>query len=333
MQYRHLGKWGVKVSEVALGSWLTYGNATEAEKAHACIHRAYELGVNFFDTANAYARGESEKAVGRALAAFPRDSYFLATKVFFPMGEGPNDWGLSRKHVFEQCHASLKRLGTDYIDLYQCHRYDRETPLEETLATLDDLTRQGKILYYGVSEWSAGEIAHAVDLVRGAGLRPIVSNQPQYSLLARGIEREVIPLCEREGIGQVVFSPLAQGVLTGKYKPGQPPPEGSRASDPRQNQFLKSGVLDAHVHDRIHVDDALLERVQRLAPLAEEAGLTMSQLALAWCLRQKNVSSVIIGASRPSQVEDNVAASGKTLGHDLLARIDEALETPGQRGE
>jgi voltage-dependent potassium channel beta subunit len=326
MQYRHIGKWGVKVSEVGLGSWLTYGNATEADQAEACIHHAYELGVNFFDTANAYARGESEKAVGRALAPFPRHSYVLATKVFIPMGDGPNDRGLSRKHIMEQCHASLTRLGTDYIDLYQCHRYDTETPLEETLRALDDLVSQGKILYAGVSEWTAGQIAHAIDYSRGAGLHPLVSNQPQYNMLARGIEKEIIPLCEREGIGQVVFSPLAQGLLTGKYKPGQPPPEGSRAADPKQNQFLERGVLDAYVHDRIQVDDALLDRVQRLVPIAQEAGLTMSQLALAWCLRQRNVSSVIIGASRPSQIEDNVVASGKTLSPDLLARIDDALE-------
>ena len=325
MNYRKLGKYGVKVSEVGLGSWLTYGNATEAETAEQCIDRAYELGVNFFDTANAYARGASERAVGKALAKFPRESFVLATKVYFGMGDGPNDRGLSRKHVFEQCHASLKRLGTDYIDLYQCHRYDAETPLEETLTALDDLTRQGKILYCGVSEWTAEQIAHAVDLVRANRLHPLASNQPQYSLLARGIEKAVIPVCEREGIGQVVFSPLAQGLLSGKYKPGQPPPEGSRAADPRQNQFLKSGELDRYVHDRIRVDDALLARIQSLLPIAESQNLTLPQLALAWCLRQKNVSSVIIGASRPGQIDDNVAASGKTLSETVLAQVDAAL--------
>ena len=314
MQYRHLGKYGVKVSEVSLGSWLTYGGATENETATRCIEKAYDLGINFFDTANVYARGKSEEVVGHALAAYPRDSYFLATKVYFPMGEGPNDRGLSRKHVFEQCHASLKRLGTDYVDLYQCHRYDTTTPLEETLTALDDLARQGKILYAGVSEWSAGQIAHAVDYVRGAGLHPLVSNQPYYNMLGRGVEKEVIPLCEREGLGQVVFSPLAQGVLTGKYKPGQPLPQNSRASDPSQNMFMGDNL-----------SDAVLTKVQKLGPIAEGAGLTMSQLALAWCLRQKNVSSVIIGASRPEQVEDNAAASGKTLSPDVLAAIDEAL--------
>ena len=315
MQYRHLGKYGVKVSEVSLGSWLTYGGATEDEAARACIEKAYDLGINFFDTANVYARGKSEEVVGKALAAYARDSYFLATKVYFPMGDGPNDRGLSRKHIFEQCHLSLKRLGTDYIDLYQCHRYDSETPLEETLVALDDLARQGKILYAGVSEWSAGQIAHAVDYIRGAGLHPLVSNQPYYNMIGRGIEKEVIPLCEREGIGQVVFSPLAQGVLTGKYKPGQVPPEGSRAADPGQNMFMNGGKLD----------DDVLGKVGKLSEIASGAGLSMAQLALAWCLRQPNVSSVIIGASRPAQVEDNAGASGKTLSADVLAAIDETL--------
>ena len=322
MQYRHLGKYGVKVSEVALGSWLTYGGATEDEAARACIEKAYDLGINFFDTANVYARGKSEEVVGKALAAYVRDSYFLATKVYFPMGDGPNDRGLSRKHIFEQCNLSLKRLGTDYIDLYQCHRYDSETPLEETLVALDDLARQGKILYAGVSEWSAGQIAHAMDYVRGAGLHPIVSNQPYYNMIGRGIEKEVIPLCEREGIGQVVFSPLAQGVLTGKYKPGQALPEGSRAADPGQNMFMNGGKLD----------DDVLVKVEKLGEIASGAGLSMAQLALAWCLRQKNVSSVIIGASRPAQVEDNAGASGKTLSDDVLAAIDETLAgTPSPR--
>jgi aryl-alcohol dehydrogenase-like predicted oxidoreductase len=317
VNYRHLGKYGVKVSEVALGSWLTYGGASEDDAARQCIEKAYDLGINFFDTANVYASGESEKVVGRVLAQYPRESYFLATKVYFPMGSGPNDRGLSRKHIFEQCHASLKRLGTDYIDLYQCHRYDTETPLEETLTALDDLTQQGKILYAGVSEWSAGQISHAMDYIRGAGRHPLASNQPYYNMLGRGIEQDVIPVCEREGIGQVVFSPLAQGILTGKYKPGQPLPEGTRASDPKQNMFMNSreGKLD----------DAVLTKVQALLPIAQEAGLSLPQLALAWCLRQKNVSSVIIGASRPSQVEDNAGASGKILSPETLAAIDAAL--------
>ena len=232
------------------------------------------------------------------------------------MGDGPNDRGLSRKHIFEQCHASLKRLNTDYMDLYQCHRYDTETPLEETLMALDDLARQGKILYAGVSQWSAGQIAHAADHCRSAGLHPLVSNQPYYNMLGREIENEVIPVCEREGLGQVVYSPLAQGLLSGKYKPGAALPEGSRAADPGQNMFLNGGKLD---------QDTLV-KVEKLGPIAAAAGLSMTQLALAWCLRQRNVSSVIIGASRPEQVEDNAGASGVVLSAEVLAAIDAALE-------
>lgn len=315
MNYRRLGSAGVKVSEVALGSWLTYGGATENDTATRCIHRAYELGINFFDTANGYARGGAEKVVGEALKEFPRESYVLATKVYFPMGDGPNDRGLSRKHIFEQCHLSLKRLGTDYIDLYQCHRYDDGVPLEETLRALDDLVSQGKILYVGVSQWSAQNIDDALTLAKALNLDRIVSNQPYYNAIGRDLEKEVMPLCEKEGIGQVVYSPLAQGVLTGKYKPGQPLPEGSRAADPGQNMFLNRGQLD----------ESVLERVQNLVPIAEREGLTMSQLALAWCLRKPIVSSVIIGASRPEQVDDNAGASGKQLSEETLREIDEAL--------
>lgn len=315
MNYRHLGKHGIKVSEVGLGSWLTYGGATEEETARACIEKAYDLGINFFDTANVYARGKSEETVGRALAAYPRDAYVLATKVFFPMGDGPNDRGLSRKHIFEQCHASLKRLGTDYIDLYQAHRYDTATPLEETLLAFHDLVTQGKILYYGVSQWSAGQIAHATDITRMGRLHPIASNQPVYNALNRDVEKEVLPLCGREGIGLVVYSPLAQGLLTGKYRPGQPLPENSRAADPSQNMFLNKGNLDQGV----------LEKVQKLAPIAERNGLTLSQLALAWCLRRAEVSSVIIGASKPSQVEDNAGAAGITLSPADIEAMDTAL--------
>jgi len=325
MQYRQLGKFGLRVSEIGLGSWLTYGNATENETAVSCIDRAYELGINFFDTANGYANGQAERVMGQALAKYRRESLVVSTKVFMGMGPGPNDYGLSRKHIIEQCNASLKRLGMDYVDLYFCHRFDSSTPLEETLLALDDLCRQGKILYYGTSEWTGPQIAHAADLVRSHKWQPLATNQPQYNMLARGIEREVIPVCAREGIGQVCFSPLAQGVLTGKYKPGTPPPAGSRAADPKQNPFLERGVLDAYVHDQIKADDQLLERVQRLVPLAAQANLTMSQMALAWCLRQTNVSSVIIGASRPDQIDDNAGASGKTLDADLLKRIDDAL--------
>ncbi len=319
MKYRQLGKCGVKVSEVSLGSWLTFGGATEDEAARACIEKAYDLGINFFDTANAYARGKSEEVVGRVLANYARDSFVLATKVYFPMGDGPNDKGLSRKHIMEQCHLSLKRLGTDYIDLYQAHRYDTGVPLEETLTAFSDLVQQGKVLYWGVSQWSAGQIAHATDIIRmSAGrLYPLASNQPYYNALGRDLEKDVMPLCGREGIGLVVYSPLAQGVLTGKYKPGQPLPEGSRASDPSQNQFM--GVNEGKL------DENVLEKVQKLQPIAERNNLTLSQLALAWCLRRPEVSSVIIGASKPSQVEDNAGASGTNLSPADIEEMDAAL--------
>lgn len=315
MEYRHLGRAGVKVSAISLGSWLTYGSAVEEQIAIDCVHQAYESGINFFDTANAYNRGEAEKVVGRALGDYTRDSYVLATKVFFPMGDGPNDHGLSRKHIMEQCHASLKRLGTDYIDLYQCHRYDPETPLEEVLRALDDLVTQGKILYAGVSEWSVSQIADAVYTAREFNLDRIVSNQPIYNMITRYIEREIIPLCEREGIGQVVFSPLAQGVLTGKYKPGQAPAEGTRATTKEGSQFISN-----------FLNDKTLVAVQRLQKIADEGGYKLSQLALAWVLRQQNVSSAIIGASRPQQVLENIQAIDIRLSDDVLLRIDDALD-------
>lgn len=314
MQYRKLGKWGVKVSEVSLGSWLTFGHATDEETAAQCIHRAYDLGINLFDTANVYAAGRAEEVMGKALKAFRRDSYVLATKVYFPMGEGPNDRGLSRKHIFEQCHASLKRLGTDYIDLYQCHRYDANTPLEETVRAMGDLIRQGKILYWGVSEWSASQILDAVHLCRQMNIDLPVSNQPHYNMLGREIEKEVLPMCERVGMGNIVFSPLAQGVLTGKYQPGSPPPPDTRAADESSNMFM-----------RWLMSDEVLTKVQKLRPIAERNGLTMAQLALAWCLRQPMVSSVIIGARKVSQVEDNVKASGVQLSPEDLRDIDIAL--------
>jgi aryl-alcohol dehydrogenase-like predicted oxidoreductase len=285
------------------------------EQARACIDRAYEIGINFFDTANVYMRGAAEEIVGRALKDFERDSYFLATKVYFPMGNGPNDRGLSRKHITEQCNASLKRLGVDYVDLYQCHRYDENTPLEETLRTLDDLVRAGKVLYIGVSEWTADQISDALRIANEMNLDRIVSNQPQYNMIQRRIEGEVIPLCEREGIGQVVFSPLAQGVLTGKYRPGDAPAEGTRAADPENNRFMQQLM-----------NERVLSAVDGLRSIASEAGLTMPQLALAWVLRQEDVSSAIIGASRPEQVDDNAGASGVELSADVLTEIDRILE-------
>src|SRR4051794_6120796 len=316
MRYRRLGASGLKVSEVSLGSWLTYGSHVADRAAPACGHRAYELGVNLFDTADVYRRGAAERLVGAALRRYDRESYVLATKVYFPMGEGPNDRGLSRKHIVESCEASLDRLGVDYIDLYQCHRFDTETALEETLRALDDLVSAGKVLYVGVSEWSADELEEARDLADRLLLRPIRSNQPQYSLLWRHIEPDVIPLSERLGLGQIVWSPLAQGVLTGKYRPGEATPRDSRAAhpDPQTSQFV-----------RLFMRDDILEAVQQVGVVAEELGITTAQLAIAWVLRQPNVASAIVGASRPEQVEANVAASGVELPPDALLRIDEAL--------
>ncbi|MBW4429396.1 MAG: aldo/keto reductase family protein [Nostoc desertorum CM1-VF14] len=316
MEYRQLGKHGIRVSEICLGSWLTYGGATAEDTAGQCIKQAYDLGINFFDTANVYAEGEAEKIVGKVLRQYARESYVLATKVYFPMGNGPNDHGLSRKHILEQCDASLKRLGLDYIDLYQAHRYDSTVPLAETLMAFDYLVKQGKILYYGVSQWSAGQLAHATDLTRLTNLAPIASDQPRYNMLDRTIEKEVLPLCRREGIGIINYSPLAQGLLTGKYKPGQSLPQGSRASDPKQNMFLNNGELDQQQ----------LLKVQRLLPIAEQEGLSLSQLALTWCLRNPEISSVIIGASKPAQVQENANASGKQLSWATIQRIEEVLE-------
>jgi aryl-alcohol dehydrogenase-like predicted oxidoreductase len=314
MRYRKLGAWGVNVSEVGLGSWLTYGGSVEDEKATACIHRAFELGVNFFDTANVYRRGAAEEVTGRALKAFPRDDYVLATKVYFPMDEGPNDRGLSRKHIMEQCHASLRRLDVDYIDLYQCHRPDSEAPLEETLRALDDLVTQGKVLYVGVSMWPAELLDEASRLQHKLNLDPLASNQPEYSMLHRDIEDDVIPVSKQLGIGQVVYSPIAQGVLAGKYQPGQAPPQGTRAATPGDSGFM----------ERFLRED-LLGAVQELRPIADELAITMAQMALAWVLREPGVSSAIVGASRPEQVEENVAASGIELPPEALTRIDEAL--------
>jgi voltage-dependent potassium channel beta subunit len=314
MQYRNLGRWGVKVSTVSLGSWLTYGASVTPDSAKACIERAYDQGVNFFDTANAYGRGGAEEVMGPVLSQFRRESYVLATKVYFPMSRQPNDRGLSRKHVFEQAHHSLQRLGVDYIDLYQCHRYDEETPLEETCRVMDDLIRQGKVLYWGVSEWSADQIARAVDLCRGEGWSVPVSNQPQYSALWRQIESEVLPTSADVGMGNVVWSPLAGGVLTGKYAtPDDIPPDSRAAGGDKVfvEQWMRPEVLDA---------------VQALRPLAGEAGCTITQLALAWCLREPWVSSAIVGATKPDHVDDNVAAADLDLGDDVLDQVDELLE-------
>lgn len=314
MKYRHLGATGLKVSEISLGSWVTYGGQVEGDSAREIIHRAFDLGVNLFDTADVYMAGEAEKVVGEALKDMRRQDYVLATKCYFPMTEGVNDRGLSRKHIYESCNASLKRLGVDYIDLYQCHRYDEDTPLEETLRALDDLVRWGKVLYIGVSQWSAAQITDAMRMAEAMGLDGIVSNQPQYNIAQRSIEAEVMPRCWDEGVGLIVYSPLAQGVLTGKYKPGAELPEGSRARDEKGygGRFIK----------RLVEDEKLLARVQKLAPVAEELGVSMAQLSLAWILRRPEISSVIVGASKVSQIESNVAACDIELPEKIIRKID-----------
>ena len=314
MKYRRLGTAGVKLSEIGLGGWLTFGKTTGEDAGRDIIDAAFDCGVNFFDTANVYATGACELMWGELLARYPRSDYVLASKVYFPMGEGPNDRGLSRKHIMEQCEASLDRLGTDYLDLYQCHRYDDETPLEETVRAMDDLVHQGKILYWGFSCWPADKIRETVALCGERLYRP-VSSQPHYNLLMRDIEAEILPACNGYGIGQVVFSPLEQGILTGKYLPGEPLPEGSRAGDERQNLFIKDIISN----------EGMLERVQDLRVLSDEAGVTLGQMALAWLLQQEGVSCCITGASRPEQVIENARASGIVLDQDQLARIDEII--------
>lgn len=311
MKYRKLGRTGLNVSEISLGSWLTYGGYVEKEKAANSIHKAYELGINFFDTANVYERGAAETVVGEALRNYPRESYVLATKVFGEMGDGPNDKGLSRKHIIEQCNASLSRLGLDYIDVYYCHRFDRGTPLEETLRALDDLVTQGKVLYVGVSEWTAYQMVEAHAIADKLLLDRIVVNQPVYNMFNRYIEKEVIPMGTEKGIGQVVFSPLAQGVLTGKYRKGQEIPSESRANS-------KNWGAD-------HIKEEHLDKVEKLIHIADELGVKLSQLALAWILRQDNVASALIGASRPEQVEENCKASEIHLPDDVMKSIEEVL--------
>jgi aryl-alcohol dehydrogenase-like predicted oxidoreductase len=308
MRYRRLGSSDLEISEVSLGSWLTYGGGVAREQAEACVAKAFELGINFIDTANVYSRGAAESLLGEMLIGRPRDSYILGTKVYFPMN---GDHGLSREQISKQLDLSLLRLRTDYVDLYQCHRYDFETPLEETMDALTEVVRQGKVRYLGFSEWPPDRIQAALDL---PDVEKFVSSQPQYSILWREPEREVFPLCADNGISQIVWSPLAQGTLTGKYKPGEPPPAGSRAASRDMGWSM----------DRFR-DDDVLEAVQRLEPIAEGLGITMAQLALAWVLRRPEVAAAIIGASRPEQVEDNAAASGVELDEETLSAIDEAV--------
>ena len=314
MEYRHLGRSGLKISEIAYGNWITHGSQVEEEAARACVAAALDEGITTFDTADVYAGTRAEEVLGRALHGQRRESLEIFTKLYWPVGSGPNDRGLSRKHIVESIHGSLRRLRTDYVDLYQAHRYDHETPLEETLRAFDDLVRQGKVLYVGVSEWRAEQIADALRIAGEMGFDRIVSNQPQYNMLWRVIEAEVVPLCEKEGIGQVVFSPIAQGILTGKYLPGAAPPAGSRATDPSGSRFIRD-----------YLTDDLLGRVQQLKPIAEQAGLTLAQLAVAWVLQNPNVAAAIVGATRPEQVRENVRASGVRLDPELMARIDAVL--------
>lgn len=316
MEIRNLGKSGLKVSAIAYGNWLTHGSQVEEEAALACVRQALDEGITTFDTADVYANTRAESVLGRALQGERRAGLEIFTKVFWPTGPGKhNDHGLSRKHIMESIDGSLTRLGTDYVDLYQAHRYDDETPLEETMEAFADVVRQGKALYIGVSEWRAGQIREAHALARELRI-PLVSNQPQYNLLWRVIETEVVPACEELGIGQVVFSPIAQGVLTGKYVPGQPLPEGSRATDDKGG----AGMIDRWMREDV------LERVQRLRPIADEAGLTMAQLAVAWVLQNPNVSTAIVGASRPEQVTDNVRAAGVRLDEATMKAIDEVVD-------
>jgi 1-deoxyxylulose-5-phosphate synthase len=309
MRYRRLGSSDLSVSEISLGSWLTYGGGVSNKRAQACVDKAFDVGINFIDTANVYAQGGAEEFLGEALAKRPRDSYILGTKLFWPMN---GDRGLSREQVFKQLDLSLGRLRTEYVDLYQCHRYDEETPLEETMAALTEVVLQGKVRYIGFSEWSAEQIKAALDLV--PGVEKFVSSQPQYSILYRAPEREVISLSRENGISQIVWSPLAQGALTGKYKPGEEPPAGTRAASHQMGWSMDS-----------FRDDDVLEAVQKLIPIAEGLGITMAQLALAWVLREENVASAIAGASRPEQVEENASASGIELDESTLQAIDDAV--------
>jgi aryl-alcohol dehydrogenase-like predicted oxidoreductase len=312
VRYRQLGDSDLHVSEISLGSWLTYGGGVPRDRAEACVAKAFEVGINFVDTANVYARGDAEEFLGDVLASRPRDSYVLATKLFFPMSD--TDRGLSREQVFKQIDASLARLRTDYVDLYQCHRYDRQTPLEETMEALTEVVRRGKARYLGFSEWTADQIRAALELSRERGYAKFVSSQPQYSILWRVPESEVFDICARNGISQIVWSPLGQGVLTGKYKPGDAPPADTRAASQQMGWAM----------DELGRDD-VLEAVQRLRPIADRLRISMAQLALAWVLRQPNVASAIIGASRPEQVDDNAAASGIALDDATLADIDDAV--------
>ncbi|MFD0786385.1 aldo/keto reductase family protein [Micromonospora azadirachtae] len=320
MEFRHLGRSGLLVSEISYGNWITHGSQVEEDAALACVRAALDAGITTFDTADVYAGTKAEEVLGRALKGERREGIELFTKVYWPTGPGRNDRGLSRKHIMESINGSLRRLQTDYVDLYQAHRYDYSTPLEETMEAFADVVHSGKAHYIGVSEWKASQIREAHKLARELKIS-LISNQPQYSMLWRVIEGEVVPTSEELGLGQIVWSPMAQGVLTGKYLPGQPPPAGSRATDEKSGANTIARFLN----------DAVLTRVQQLRPLAEQAGLTMAQLAIAWVLQNPNVSSAIIGASRPEQVYDNVKAAGVKLDAELLKKIDEIVDPITER--
>ncbi len=321
MEYRRLGSTGMYVSEISYGNWITHGSQVESEAAIKCVREALNQGITTFETADVYANTKAEVVLAKALKGVRRESYELFTKVYWPTGPGKNDRGLSRKHIMESCHASLKRLNTDHIDLYQLHRFDFETPLEESLGALDDLVRQGKVMYVGFSEWTAEQIARGLKIQDQRGYNRFVSSQPQYSALWRVIEAEVVPLSQREGIGQIVWSPMAQGVLTGKYLPGKKAPAGSRATDKKSGAAMISRWMK----------DDVLEAVQLLKPIAESVDLSMSQLALAWVLQNPNVSSAIMGATKPAQIRDNVKASGVKLPAEVMKAIDVAIGKVAER--
>ncbi|WP_326601770.1 aldo/keto reductase family protein [Streptomyces sp. NBC_01800] len=320
MEFRRLGRSGLTISEIAYGNWITHGSQVEEDAAVACIRAALDAGITTFDTADVYAETRAEAVLGRALKDQRRESIEVFTKVYFPTGPGYNDRGLGRKHILESIDNSLRRLQTDYVDLYQAHRYDHSTPLEETMEAFADVVRSGKALYIGVSEWTADQLRAGHGLARELNI-PLVSNQPQYSALWRVIEGEVVPASEELGIGQIVWSPIAQGVLTGKYKPGAQPPAGSRATDDKGGASFVAGWLR----------DDVLQRVQQLGPLADQAGLSLAQLAVAWVLQNPNVSAAIIGASRPEQVTENVKAAGVKFDADLLKAIDDVLDPVVER--
>lgn len=315
MEYRRLGSSGMYVSEITYGNWITHGSQVEQEAAVKCVRAAFDCGITSFDTADVYAGTRAETVLGKALKGVKRESYELFTKVYWPTGPGKNDRGLSRKHIMESVHASLKRLQTDHIDLYQFHRFDYETPLEESLSAFDDLIRQGKVMYIGFSEWNADQISSALKIQDSQGYTRLVSSQPQYSMLWRVIESKVDPLCRAEGIGHIVWSPIAQGALTGKYLPGSKPPKGSRATDKKGGANMISRWMN----------DEVLSAVQRLKPIADGEGLTLAQLAVAWVLQNPNVSSAIIGATKPAQIRENVKASGVKLSSETMRAIDDVL--------